>query len=389
MGINAFDARFTVDELCLSSIYPCTSVISSTFKNLNYGVYLQCSNAADANARICNAVFDNNFRGVFLRSANNSVITHNSFNVDANVLEMAPVPFEHKAYGLYMESSTGFTVENNSFETSQNSWYGIVVHNLGKGNNRLYRNQFNGFLISTLSMGINGSTPVNQPFKPTGLLFKCNEFFKSGLTDIGISSGDVAYYQGLCSNDTRTPAGNRFLTSGVPPLGNIFTNNNVSTFTYYNHHPNPETTPSLYTGVKILTNICFATPFEQNNSCPLTTVAPPSQLIADINAYNIFLQTRISLLQNGDKENMLKAIHTNQAPGQVKNLLLSATPYLSDRVLLASINQKPTPLPHGILKEIIIPNSPVTDTVYNALLQRNPALPQGTMNNIQQVQTGE
>jgi len=220
MGINAFDARFTVDELCLSSIYPCTSVISSTFKNLNYGVYLQCSNAADANARICNAVFDNNFRGVFLRSANNSIITNNSFYVGANVFEITPVPFEHKAYGLYMESSTGFTVENNSFEASQNSWYGVVVNNLGKGNNRLYRNQFNGFKIATLSMGQNG-------FLQTGLQFKCNQYGKVGLTDIGISSGNIAYYQGYCSNDKRTPS----LPGGTMQLSFINTNLNTKFIT--------------------------------------------------------------------------------------------------------------------------------------------------------------
>lgn len=305
----------------------------------------------------------------------------------ANVFEITPVPFEHKAYGLYIESSTGFTIEDNTFETNKNSWYGIVVNNLGKGNNRLYRNQFNGFKIATLSMGQNG-------FLQTGLQFKCNEFSNSGETDIGIASGRVAYYQGFCSDNTSTPAGNQFLTLPAPPLGNIFTNAGVTEFTYYSHHPEPVTTPGLYAGVKIIPLNCAnspypATPFDESASCPPTAVLSPSQLIADINTYNLLLQTRVSLLQNGDNQALINAIHQNKPPGQLKNVLLNASPYLSDRVLIAAIKEKPTPLPPGTLKEIVKPNSPVSDTVYSALSQLSPALPQGIMTDIQSVQIGE
>jgi len=83
IGIIAFDARFVVDDLCTSGTFPCTALQRSKFKNLNYGINMSGSNSAIANARINNTDFDNNFKGIFIRSANNSVITNNSFNVRA------------------------------------------------------------------------------------------------------------------------------------------------------------------------------------------------------------------------------------------------------------------------------------------------------------------
>ncbi|MFH2143799.1 MAG: T9SS type A sorting domain-containing protein [Bacteroidota bacterium] len=72
--------------------------------------------------------------------------------------------------------------------------------------------------------------------------------------------------------------------------------------------------------------------------------------------------------------------------GQVKNELLNASPYLSDEIMIAALEDKPTPLPPGHVQQVIVANSPVTDPVYDAVLNRN--LPNGIMKNIDNAQLG-
>ncbi|OFY28220.1 MAG: hypothetical protein A2275_15865 [Bacteroidetes bacterium RIFOXYA12_FULL_35_11] len=68
--------------------------------------------------------------------------------------------------------------------------------------------------------------------------------------------------------------------------------------------------------------------------------------------------------------------------------LLAASPYLSDRILIAAIKHKPSPIAPGILKQIIEANSPVSTDVMYELEQRNPVIPIGIMNQIRALQTG-
>ena len=105
-----------------------------------------------------------------------------------------------------------------------------------------------------------------------------------------------------------------------------------------------------------------------------------------INTNNLEIEELISLIDNGETETLLAQIHQDEEPERIKNALESASPYLSDRVLLAAIKEKPTPLPPDILKEIIISNSPVTDTVMSAL--NTLKLPDDIQQQIQEVRTG-
>ena len=105
-----------------------------------------------------------------------------------------------------------------------------------------------------------------------------------------------------------------------------------------------------------------------------------------INTNKLEIEELISLIDNGETETLLAQIHQDEEPERIKNVLKSASPYLSDRVLLAAIKEKPKPLPLDILKEIIISNSPVTDTVMSAL--NTLKLPDDIQQQIQEVQKG-
>jgi hypothetical protein len=87
-------------------------------------------------------------------------------------------------------------------------------------------------------------------------------------------------------------------------------------------------------------------------------------------------------LAEGDAQQLLNLIATGTS-GQIKNGLLAKSPYLSDRVLVAAVNKQ---LPAGELKEIILPNSPVTPQVMDAL--NAVSLPNGIRSEINNAQTG-
>jgi hypothetical protein len=74
------------------------------------------------------------------------------------------------------------------------------------------------------------------------------------------------------------------------------------------------------------------------------------------------------------------------ASGQLKNLLLASSPYLSDNVLIALVNR--TNLPTGIVKDVLIANSPLRPAVMTAIQNRIPHFPNGIANNINSAQTG-
>ncbi|MBU0765285.1 MAG: hypothetical protein KJ607_10670, partial [Bacteroidetes bacterium] len=125
-----------------------------------------------------------------------------------------------------------------------------------------------------------------------------------------------------------------------------------------------------------------------NMSCPDHLVIPKDQLILNIIAAKETLDA-LPKIDAGNTWNLLDIVYNTKAPGQIKNKLLQAGPYLSDTVLLAVIQRPGKPaLPPGIVKEIVVPNSPVTPVVKQALDTRVPAIPAGIMTEINDVQTG-
>jgi hypothetical protein len=91
------------------------------------------------------------------------------------------------------------------------------------------------------------------------------------------------------------------------------------------------------------------------------------------------------LIDGGDTPFLISKINSTMSPGQLKNLLMSKSPYLSDIALIAMLTRS-NPLPPGHIKQIVIANSPVTQSVMTAV--QNAGLPSGILNNIIAAQTG-
>ncbi|MBA3705833.1 MAG: T9SS type A sorting domain-containing protein [Bacteroidetes bacterium] len=90
-----------------------------------------------------------------------------------------------------------------------------------------------------------------------------------------------------------------------------------------------------------------------------------------------------NVIDGGNTQNLLNAINSNIGEGDLKNLLLQYSPYLSDAVLIAYFNRTNWPLGHGV--QIHNANKPVSQSVWNAILQRN--LPSGIMSTLSEHQS--
>ena len=87
-------------------------------------------------------------------------------------------------------------------------------------------------------------------------------------------------------------------------------------------------------------------------------------------------------LDGGDTQGLLDIINTSSS-GQSKNALKSASPYVSDEVLIWYAATTP---PSGHFKQVILANSPVTFEVMEVIDAMN--LPNGIRNQINAAQTG-
>ncbi|MBL4577095.1 MAG: T9SS type A sorting domain-containing protein [Flavobacteriales bacterium] len=421
-GIQSLGSSFNVKALCQLSqppVFPCEDLKSNIFSGLHYGINNSAFGGFD-NMVVDNAEFIDNKSGVRLNGVNYATVTSSSFTmgpyggVSSNP-SLLP-------YGLYLNGCTGYKVEGNHFRTNDPGaalMLGTIVFHSGNLPNLIYKNKYENLFVNMLAEGHN-----RGPGPEDGLQIKCNEFFNLrgvpntvdgwdiAVTKFGFGStaNGIAEFQGACDNtDPSSPAGNRFYFSACQfgDDANIYLN----PVTYlsnmlYSHNTAFVTTPQLN---------CFpeqpSTPFVQLNPCAITfnesQSCPPSFRIRPIlqltqlNPGCVFINGAwtcgkimldyyqgkatglIALIDGGDTQFLLNKISQGTSPGQLKNILLAESPYLSDKVLIAAIAAG---LPPGILKDILIANSPLSASVLDALA--GIFLPNGIANQVNAAQNG-
>ncbi|MBI5219839.1 MAG: C10 family peptidase, partial [Bacteroidia bacterium] len=365
-GIMIYDARCSITDLCLNNTSPCTNSKPNTFFRLNYGILVNPSNSLNS-IIISRNVFNYCRFCILLKGVKNSIITSNKIN-----------PYK---IGLSVENSTGFTIEDNEFFTTYGGTFGCIIFGTGTLSNSIYKNKFHDIPIGIQAQDF----PTNV--SNSGLQIKCNNFISNiSAYDIAISSGAIGNPQGICGSIT-SPANNLFSSSSS---SSIFTNQGVTPFTYNYYPSSTYNTFPHNVGTSVTVNACPQTQtWTYTAGCPSTigggVIPNPNNLITSIATLNSQLQTLNSTIDGGSTQNLLNKIYSNMSPGQLKNALLAPGPYLTDTVLIATI-KRPSSLPPGILKNIIVPNSPVTTKVMTALNTVN--LPAGIKQDIQAVQIG-
>lgn len=392
-GIRGFNSSFGISG----------GAVKNTFKGLSDGIWL--SNTDIDYITIHETDFINNIHSVTLEGTTYSSLKYNNFEIPAHEDggQLATSGY-NKPVGLYMIGATKFAVEENTFknygtpvtgnEQPGHFNYGMVVNNsVGiseDGYANAYKNNFQNLNIN-LQTELNNKGGQFDQIPGTGFMYKCNDFNTRKNTDVtvvgknGISG--LLREQGVCISSS-TQAGNNYTTGCVSDEQLQFDTDaefyNQAEFKYSDQ-------PGKLTCINpnLSSSIDECNGFSTNNPCPSTYCPTFPCAIAEYNsglaalaqANNVYKQ----LVDGGNTQNLLNSINGNMAPGQLKNLLMSKSPYLSDTVLIAML-KKGNPLPPGHIQQIIIANSPLTKKVLAVVNETN--LPTGIKNIILSAQAG-
>ena len=354
IGMRTFDTDF--------------SVSNTIFEELKIGIKAMGFLTVVARVNISNNTFNSNRFGVMLESVTFPSVTENRFNVP---LSLSPIISNNPqargltmqtasvvdAIGIYSTGTYGYNYEENIFNTSSIaatttlSNYAIVSDNSTAIGGEIYRNIYNNIIVGNLASKNNEALTID-----------CNTHNSGGLKkyDMAVTSGELAN-QGDCFG---IPAKNMFdpLCAGVE---NIFhyTYNPVSVF----YSALSVDMPGCVTVPEIYKDYCFGV---NSNECKSNFsgtggTSTSFTLKAGISAGKAEKLVLIKQFDGGDKVGLLVSINT-AANNVVKSDLLTASPYLSDAVLIAFL-EKSSPLPAADIQEIILENSPVTAQVQAVL----------------------
>ena len=185
------------------------------------------------------------------------------------------------------------------------------------------------------------------------------------------------------------PAGNRFSHSGFNAQNDFAANNSVQSIDYA-HHADTITTPLDFNNNVIFPqthNPSNPVYFSPSGSCPsrlndYIQVPLGSSLREQSDSLTLFISEKQHLIDGGNSQNLLNSIE-NQSPASLLQTLSSASPFLSDQVLLAFLATSPPP---ADLLHILLANSPVSAQVMNQLNAMG--LPQAILDSILNNQTG-
>jgi hypothetical protein len=348
-------------------IYPCPQPIKNVFENLQYGISVNNTDPTKS-ITVNNSTFTNNFRGIRIQGMLGANITDNDFDIGASFGPYIQGNYHlSDAYGIHLEGCSGYQVQSNHFSSQTNGYFGAIITNSGQEANLINNNNFNDLIIGSQAEGENGSTPFSTidgndpgdwPYGVNkGLLFKCNDYGNNTDADINITiaqlnSGLIDIHQGNC-NDYNSPANNTF--SGVPVNGNINTGLYVFPFSYsfYNDAAhNPVTNSSLIGKIA-------CSEYDANLTCKLPDNNGMYFLHGIILSRSELISNLEGRIDGGNTQALLDYIGTKPSPEELDAHITPLSPYLSDKVILKSIEYLDT-IDHALIAKITIANSPVT-----------------------------
>ncbi len=352
-GIVATDAYFYLDLYCAVS-YPCPNPINCSFSNLYYAIDATKTFRDDV-ISILKSTFNSNYRGIYLSGILNPIVSGNTFSIsdyDPNIVNV--LPNDNQPYGLYLNNSTGYTVDYNTFNSAtsnKSTKIGVVVNNSGTANNLIYNNVFTGLNVGSQAQSINRGTN-------TGLVYKCNEFTSCN-RDLNIEDGRIAQYQG----STTVPAANLF-SHARTYCSDIL--NSTSSIIYYHNtttSPIPRWVPRNYSTTVTLYNTSVA--YNKQVQCPAQSSGGTNKnlqnayhLIYDLSSEINTAENQLNALIDGGSTIMVLEEVANSPTWnalQLRNNLLNKSPFLSDTVLATTVESE-SALPPLMLTQVLTAN---------------------------------
>lgn len=375
MGILAINTDFSVTNSCSTAMpigQDCSeaNTLRSEFKNLTVGVSVL--NANSKPFTVLRNSFENCFYGVSSTSAKNQKISRNTFSIHTDATK--------QTWGIHVKNGTGYEIaENQLLTTSGQSAlsYGIIIDNSGEYENEVYKNIFSDLYIGTQAQNINGKQyiPGNNN-NAKGLRYNCNTF-KSPIVNADIAvavnsrvDSEQGRVGGLTIEEARNKNTARNTFSYTSGGNDIFLSSGSQQMNYY-HLATPGHAPITYTNTPPIAvypavQTWGGNPLYVNQNTCRTKY--PSTWPPIVFPFPLGVSQQIDSLLNfidgGDTPNLLALIVYKPKEGFTYGSLMSASPYLSDEVLINYINSSAS---NTNLKEVLIENSKLSDTVWSAL----------------------
>jgi len=278
--------------------------------------------------------------------------------------------------GIIHKSYTGFSVSENCVsQVGSNAAYtgGIIITEVGGDNNQVYRNKSFDNEHAYLSNGKNRTAATtNQKFK--GLQFLCNQNNGAQQFDIAVEGDGVIpynplngirYYQGGIGNSTNPISAGNLFTNNCPTSESDIYNNTLSPIVYFNTNTAYET-PVCYSwnvtpSPTLISNSC-PTKFGPLQNGGILTASQKSLLLADYAVTNSqYLAVALiynNIIDNGNTQSLLQSVAYPNNAIDLKNLMLSNSPNLSDEVV-HKLAKENTILQNSDLLSIIAANPDV------------------------------
>ena len=393
-AFRSYDAQYFIDKL---------GTTNSFIHRFTYGVYADNSNPLRL-VSVKNTFIDQSYQdGAYFNNIQSPVFEDNTVVTPNFNWNFVPI----YSGGLYLNNCKGYNIKNNDFSQLVNPYgkkdVGIYVNNSKTGTHQIYRNNFQNFNIGIDAMNDNsGITNYSD-----GLKMNCNNFDfpnknKYDITLIADNPStppNVMYWQGSSnlanvSQYVRNRYGALAGTSGTDENQWYIQNTSLKYIwhpSYSNINTRPIPQPNLSdVSVDVQLNSALFDP----NYCPANTFTPPSGgcpcpsccKLVQINSGIVLANTEVAnatnaynmALDGGNTATLVAAVNGNMSNGNLKNLLESKSPYLSDAVLNAYFTRSATPPGH--IKDIHALNAPVSAVVWQTIQNIN--LPNGIRNQI-------
>jgi hypothetical protein len=350
-GIEAYNATLNLRDYCPTSgnIYDplspsqatpldptsCQGVVRNHFEGLYYGVWASnIPSRRNSIIHIDRAEFKDVYHGIYLHNARQPVVTRCNFSISASDPDVNYEPDITYAYGIYLDACKGYRIEENNLtnHAAYESIYGIVINESGPVNNEIYKNYLDTIGISIQAQG-NNRGEISK-----GLGIYCNEM-KENYLDILVLDNGIAQNQLIKINygnqDLTYAAGNTF-TSGFHYDYQHYANTSPIVITYF---------PDVYNipQYRYRVNIPPSSLLFPDRVCPSKLANSLLASFEDLSNAKIAFNSAGVLLhiwQDGGNANLGNEVETT-LPWDVYqqfNELMGISPYLSDDVLLAAIN---------------------------------------------------
>jgi hypothetical protein len=401
LGIVIYSASVNLGDYCPSivnnytsltqtlatDLTPCTDARRNTFEGLYYGIKAtSVTGFPNSVIHIDRAEFDNVYHGVYIQNSKYVVLTRNDFDI-ANSDPFVNNSSLYNAYGLYLDGSDAYRVEENNFDKVQSNQglRGIVVNGATGNNNEIYRNTLKHLGYSIQPQKTNRNNDGSQ-----GLGIYCDSM-RYNSYDIAVGDRGIAKNQRIASGDPLNP----FFAAG-----DIFSTDLNNTYNYYNAAKDVNNNPLIINYYPDAANIPqrvynvslppLNTPLPPR-SCPIKLYNHPLPELTDtiIPAHQLALNSATTILniwRDGGNANLDEQVETTQ-PWDVYvefNNLIAKSPYLSDEVLMEVINN---PAFTSLMVKLVMvanPHSAHNPEIMNALYNRIPVMPEAYLIEIEQ-----